>query len=176
MYSKHALGHFLYIRRSKASMYGFEAKLRTTQRFELHYDDTMKQLLLFTLLVLCSPALAQTPLAGRALHFQTIHARDTIDFIVADTLLNQKKPIFLFCQGSLPMPLFATFKDYGTILLGGGIDNFDLENIRKHYHLVVISMPKTPLIAPEAQLNDNFYFVPDKNKPNTFAPAYIQAD
>ncbi|MBN8684426.1 MAG: hypothetical protein J0L99_17385 [Chitinophagales bacterium] len=43
----------------------------------------MKQVLIFTLIVLCCPALAQTPLAGRALHFQTIHARDTIDFIVA---------------------------------------------------------------------------------------------
>lgn len=161
--------HSLYIRRSKASTYCFEAELRIT----LH---VMKQIPLFFLTLLCNLALAQRPLAGRALHFQTIHARDTIDFIVADTVLNQKKPIFLFCQGSLPMPLFAQFKDYGAIMLGGGIDNFDLSAIRKQYHLVLISMPKTPLVATEDHLNENFQFIPDKSKPNAFLKAYIEAD
>ncbi len=73
----------------------------------------------------------------------TINDKDVnIDFIVLDTKLETKKPIFLWCQGSLPYPLFVNSKDEGIWIMGGGITNFDLDKIKKHYHLVVISMPK----------------------------------
>jgi hypothetical protein len=44
---------------------------------------------------------------NEAIHFSLKQKNDTIDFIVVDTKIDVKKPIFLFCQGSLPMPLFV---------------------------------------------------------------------
>ncbi|PTT10259.1 hypothetical protein DBR27_06495, partial [Flavobacterium sp. HMWF030] len=63
---------------------------------------------------------------------------------VIDTVLKTKKPIFLFCQGSMPLPLFVKSKDEPMWMIGGGVANFNIEEIRKNYHLVVISMPKHP--------------------------------
>lgn len=95
--------------------------------------------------------------------------KDTIDFIIVDKVVNEKKPIFLWCQGSLPVPLYINFENYGLWLHGGGIANFDYEKIRKHYHLVVISMPKTPLIVNDSMLNDEKWYYgdsPNKNIPS----------
>jgi len=111
----------------------------------------------------------------QATHFQLKAPHDTIDFIVFDTVLSEKKPVFLFCQGSLPMPLF--FNIQGKIYMsGGGVSNFDLPEIQKNYHLVVISMPKTPVIVSEKNLNDQYCFVPDTSKPYVFQKDYVEAD
>ena len=85
--------------------------------------------------------------------FEIEYEKDTIDFIVVDTILNTKKPIFLWCQGSLPMPLFGEVENYGYYFFGGGITSFDYRKIVKNYHLIVISMPKTPLIVKKENLN-----------------------
>ncbi len=71
---------------------------------------------------------------NQAVHFQLKDKRGDIDFLVVDTVLNQKKPVLLYCQGSMPMPLFfADFGPHGIFLFGGGISNFDLPAIRKQY-------------------------------------------
>jgi hypothetical protein len=104
---------------------------------------------------------------GESTSFQIPNKNENIDFIVFDTKLESKKPVFLWCQGSLPYPLYVNSKE-GTWLIGGGITNFDVEKIKKYYHLVVISMPKTPLIAEENQLNDSYWYFgnsKDKNMP-----------
>lgn len=114
--------------------------------------------------------------AGQAVHFQLINKADTIDFVVMDTQLRVTKPVFLFCQGSLPMPLFVKFNQYGTQMVGGGMSNFKLSEIRKHYHVVVISMPKTPLVAPESSLNEQYCYVPDTSRKQVFSRAYVESD
>lgn len=114
--------------------------------------------------------------AGQAVHFQLINKADTIDFVVMDTQLRVAKPVFLFCQGSLPMPLFVKFNQYGTQMVGGGMSNFKLSEIRKHYHVVVISMPKTPLVAPESSLNEQYCYVPDTSRKQVFSRAYVESD
>lgn len=91
--------------------------------------------------------------------FNIKQENDTIDFIIADTVLNVQKPILLFCQGSLPVPLFVDVGNNKIIPLS--LSNFDLENIKKYYHLVVISMPKTPLIADIKSLSDQYYYLGD---------------
>lgn len=102
--------------------------------------------------------------------------KDTIDFIVLDTKLDEIKPVFLFCQGSLPLPLFVQ-PDSGPLwMIGGGVTNFDLNEIKKQYHLVVISMPKTPVIAAEKNVNKSYCYIPDSNKPDAFATDYVAAD
>ena len=40
---------------------------------------------------------------NQALQFSIKKEKDTINFILIDTKLDEIKPIFLFCQGSLPM-------------------------------------------------------------------------
>lgn len=108
-------------------------------------------------------------------HFQLPNRSENIDFIVVDSKLDTKKPIFLWCQGSLPYPLYVNSKD-GIWMIGGGITNFDVNEIKKHYHLVVISMPKTPVIAEENQINDSYwYFGTSKDKDEPMDD-FIRAD
>lgn len=109
-------------------------------------------------------------------HFQIKNANDLIDFIVVDTVLDEKKPIFLWCQGSLPQPLFGEMNERGYYFQGGGIANFNYQKIVEKYHLVVISMPKTPVVVSKENLNDRFLYVPDLSKPNDLSKEYIEAD
>lgn len=137
----------------------------------------MKYLSFVCFLCIAAQSFAQ-PLSvinHQATQFQLKAPHDTIDFIVFDTVLSEKKPVFLFCQGSLPVPLF--FDIQGKIYMsGGGVSNFDVREIQKHYHLVVISMPKTPVIVQEKNLNNQYCFVPDTSKPDVFLKEYVEAD
>lgn len=111
-----------------------------------------------------------------AIHFSLKKDKDVIDFIVIDTVLTTKKPIFLFCQGSLPLPLFVKSDHEPTWMIGGGVTNFDIEKIKKHYHLVVISMPKTPVIVDEKNLNKSYCYIPNPDKPEEFDREYELSD
>lgn len=111
-----------------------------------------------------------------AIHFQLEQENDSIDFIVVDTVLDSKKPVLLFCQGSMPIPLFIRIKKDYLFKFGGGISNFDQENIKKHYHLVVISMPKTPLYSEISHLNQSLCYIPDTSKKEDFRIDYLKAD
>ncbi|WP_337966939.1 hypothetical protein [uncultured Flavobacterium sp.] len=111
-----------------------------------------------------------------AIHFNVKINNDSIDFIVVDTVFTAKKPIFLFCQGSMPMPLFVKPKDEPMWIIGGGVTNFDIKEIKKHYHLVVISMPKTPVIVEEKNLNESYCYIPNPDKPKEFDVEYELSD
>ncbi len=137
----------------------------------------MKTLLpIFYLLALQTFAQSPTLVNRQALHFALTVPNDTIDFIVVDSTLSEKKPVLLWCQGSLPIPLFIQAPGYGAYLLGGGVGNFNLPEIRKQYHLVVISMPETPLIVDETHLDRSFCYLPDTSNPRQFSQAYLEAD
>ena len=43
--------------------------------------------------------------------FQIKDKNENIDFIIFDTKLDSKKPVFLWCQGSLPYPLYVDSKE-----------------------------------------------------------------
>src|SRR5690554_7531599 len=68
--------------------------------------------ILFTILIVIAfKAFGQTVIEGTSYsHFQIKSKKDTIDFVIADTNLNVTKPLLLFCQGSLPKPLFIDFR------------------------------------------------------------------
>jgi hypothetical protein len=123
-------------------------------------------------------AVGQNPdvINRQAVHFQLKSDKDTVDFIVIDTAVRQKRPVFLFCQGSLPIPLFVHTSLNGVFMIGGGVTNFDVEAIKEHYHLVIISMPKTPLIADEKNLNASYAFIPDSTRPQQPSVAFQRAD
>lgn len=113
---------------------------------------------------------------NKALKFSIEQEKDTIDFIIVDTLLEEWKPIFLWCQGSLPVPLFCEIENYGNYFFGGGVSNFNYLEIVKNYHLVIISMPKTPILAKKENLNNSYQYIPNSDEPRKFSNAYIKAD
>ena len=112
----------------------------------------------------------------KALRFSIPQETDTIEFIIVDTLLKDRKPIFLWCQGSLPIPLFGEIESHGYYFFGGGVPNFNYSEIVKRYHLVVISMPKTPVLAKKENLNSSFQYIPAPNEPRTFSIEFLKAD
>jgi pimeloyl-ACP methyl ester carboxylesterase len=113
---------------------------------------------------------------NEAIHFSLKQKKDTIDFILVDTKTDEKKPIFLFCQGSLPLPLFIKPEKEDMWMFGGGITNFDINEIKKHYHLIVISMPKTPVIVSEKNLNISYCYIPNSKEPDEFDQEYVKSD
>lgn len=108
--------------------------------------------------------------------FEISDKNDPIEFIVYDTKLEQKKPVFLWCQGSLPYPIYVNSKEEGLWIIGGGITNFDVENIVKNYHLVIISMPKTPLIADEKDINESYWYYGNSKNENQPTLEFQKAD
>ena len=112
---------------------------------------------------------------NKAIHFHLQEKNDTIDFIVVDTLLDKKKPIFLFCQGSLPHPLFFEIKNK-VFMYGGGISNFDIDTIKEHYHLIVISKPNTPIYADKKHLDNNYCYIPNPSNKNEYSEEYLKND
>lgn len=108
--------------------------------------------------------------------FKLLDKEDPIEFIVYDTQLNHKKPVFLWCQGSLPYPIYVNSKEEGLWIIGGGITNFDVENIVKNYHLVIISMPKTPLIADEKDINESYWYYGNSKNENQPTLEFQKAD
>lgn len=127
-------------------------------------------------LLLSANLSAQSLTNNLGLAFQLPGEDDPIDFVVVDTTLAKKKPILLFCQGSLPIPLFADIPGHGPYLIGGGLTALPVSEIREKYHLVVISMPHTPLIVPQAQLDASYCYIPDTTRPKEYAEAFLRAD
>jgi hypothetical protein len=118
---------------------------------------------------------AQTKVEGTSYtHFQLKTKKDTIDFVIADTNLNQVKPLLLFCQGSQPIPLFFDLDEQGIIPVP--LSNFDLDELNKHYHVAVISMPKTPLIVGRCNLNKQYAYVTDTIHPYSYSVEFLKAD
>lgn len=107
-------------------------------------------------------------------HFQIILKKDTINFVIADTNLTVKKPLLLFCQGSQPIPLFFDFKEEG--VFPSTLNNFDVDELNKLYHVAVISMPKTPLIVGKDYLNNQYNYITDTSKQYSYSLDYLKAD
>jgi len=107
-------------------------------------------------------------------HFQTTLKKDTIDFVVAETNFKLKKPVLLFCQGSQPVPLFFDFPDQGIIPVT--LNNFDVSEMKRNYHVVVISMPKTPVTVGWDHLNKQYNYVLDTASEYSYDPEFVKAD
>jgi dienelactone hydrolase len=100
-------------------------------------------------------------------HLQTVYKGDTVDILMQSKKgeENKIKPLFFFCQGSLPQPLIKTVDNniYGVF-------PFNTDSIISKYHLVIVSKPAIPLIVEATKLRDNFcYFDSLTNK---FPSAY----
>lgn len=81
-----------------------------------------------------------------AILFSIFNEKDSINFIVLTTNINEKKPIFLFCQEKNALPLFVEREKNDIFFYGAGIANFDYNEIKKRFHIVVVSKKNIPLI------------------------------
>lgn len=136
----------------------------------------MIQKILFSVLFIISfQTLGQSIVEGTSYtQFQIKSKKDTIDIVIADTSLNVAKPLLLFCQGSQPVPLFLDFGEQGIFPVP--LNNFDLEELNKYYHVAVISMPKTPIIAGLKNLNKQYNYVTDTANHRSYSTEYLKAD
>lgn len=97
-------------------------------------------------------------------------ANDTIQFIKIDADTTQRKPVLLFCQGSLPYPLIITTPDKAIIL---PVSSVDYSAIARHFHIIMIAMPHTPVVAPKETLSRDMY-VPDISRPDKLDERYME--
>lgn len=135
----------------------------------------MKFLIIFTALFISFGSKSQLKdTVGGYSHFELIQKKDTIDFIVADTSLTAVKPILLFCQGSQPIPLFIDFGEHRFAPVT--LNNFDVEEMKQKFHVVVISMPKTPIVVTPEHLNRSYNYVQDTSIEHSYSPEYLKAD
>ena len=122
----------------------------------------MKKLIFFTVLITVeSFGQIKTPKDFGFNHLQTIYQKDTIDILIKSKTgeENKPKPLFLFCQGSLPIPLII-YEDnevYGTF-------PFNPDILVNDYHLVIIGKPYVPLTSDRKKLSDNFMYKENSGK------------
>ena len=105
-------------------------------------------------------------------HLQIVYKGDIVDVLIKSKKGEEqkRKPLFLFCQGSLPIPLIINFDDNGK----KGIYPpfvFNPDSLSNGYHLAVISKPFVPLIADLKSLNADLTF---KDSTGKFPKKYIE--
>ncbi len=83
-------------------------------------------------------------------------SKDNINFIVSDTTFRRKKPVFIFCQGSLPYALF--YKEDSIHTWQQSIP-FNYKKYLTTYNFVVISKPGIPVFTNTAD-SEYFYIDP----------------
>jgi len=132
-------------------------------------QQTMKKLIYIFSLLTFSSVFGQTKTAQdfgfRHLVFK--YKTDNVEILIKSKKgeENTPKPLFFFCQGSLPIPLII-YQDkniYGTF-------PFNPDSLSSKYHLVIVSKPDIPLIADVATLKPNFTYV---DSTGNFPKAYI---
>ena len=92
-------------------------------------------------------------------HLQTIYKGDTVDILIKSKKGEEqiKKPLLLFCQGSLPIPLIIKYDENGK----KGIYNvfvFNTDSLINDYHLAIINKPFVPLLADKNSLSNDLTF------------------
>lgn len=98
-------------------------------------------------------------------HLQTTFKGDTVDILIKSKKGEEtkKKPLFLFCQGSLPIPLiivYDTSKDNGIY----SVFPFNADSLSEQYHLVIISKPYVPLMINQNLLNSDLTYTDNTGK------------
>ena len=81
-------------------------------------------------------------------HIQTVYKGDTVDVLIKSKKGEEqkRKPLFLFCQGSQPIPLIMTYKDQAGKTGIYNVFVFNPDSLSERYHLVMINKPYVPLI------------------------------
>jgi dienelactone hydrolase len=134
----------------------------------------MKTLILisFLLVTIISYGQNERPEDYGIRHLHTVYKGDTVDILIKSRKGEEqkRKPLFLFCQGSLPIPLIIKYDDNGK----KGIYPlfvFNPDSLSPEYHLAVISKPCVPLIADQKSLDTDLTY---KDSTGKFPGRYIE--
>jgi len=118
----------------------------------------MKQLASLLLLLSSSFAFSQapTPESLGFMHKKLVYRKDSVDVLIYSKKGEESKPkpLFFFCQGSMPQPLIK-YSDEGAY----GVFPFSPDELAENYHVVIAGKPGVPLAAHEDELASNFVYV-----------------
>ena len=121
----------------------------------------MKNFLLISFLVIGLVAFGQNnrPEDFGFRHLQTVYEGDTVDILIKSKKGEEfkRKPLLLFCQGSLPIPLIIKYDENGK----QGIYNvfvFSPDSLSNEYHLAIIGKPYIPLMVDQKSLRRDLTF------------------
>ncbi|OON68456.1 alpha/beta hydrolase family protein [Hymenobacter sp. CRA2] len=101
---------------------------------------------------------AKTPADYGYRHLRVPYGRDTVEVLILSKPGEEqrRKPLLLFVQGSLPVPLIKVHEKGAYPLFP-----FKGSRLAEAYHLAIISKPGIPLVTPVGALQPNFsYFDP----------------
>jgi hypothetical protein len=86
---------------------------------------------------------------------------DNVDILVKSKKGEEElpKPLFFFCQGSLPIPLIKYNENEVY-----GIFPFNTDSLLGKYHILIVSKPYIPLIADTKSLSPSFNFIDSSGK------------
>ena len=88
-------------------------------------------------------------------HLQFDYKSDKVDILIKSKKgeENLRKPLFFFCQGSLPRPLIM-IDETGPY----GVFPFNPDSLSNKFHLVIVSKPFIPVICNAKNLDNNFNY------------------
>lgn len=105
-------------------------------------------------------------------HLTMVYQGDTVNILVKSRKgeENQRKPLFFFCQGSLPVPLIVTYEpDQPKNVYG--VFPFNTDSLTVSYHLVIVGKPAVPVITAEKSLGKDLNYFDNTGK---FPSGYIE--
>jgi dienelactone hydrolase len=110
----------------------------------------------FLLIVISAFGQVITPEDFGFRHIVYKYKNDNVDILIFSKKgeYDIKKPLFFFCQGSLPTPLIA-FDENGAY----GTFPFIPYNLSEKYHLVIVSKPYIPVVVNVSALQSNFAYI-----------------
>lgn len=101
-------------------------------------------------------------------HLELTYKSELVDVIVASKKGEEEKPkpLFIFCQGSLPVPAIVYDETGATSPFP-----FSSDLISEKFHLIYISKPGIPVIAKASDLNPDYTYA---DSSGTFPKYYLQ--
>jgi hypothetical protein len=99
-------------------------------------------------------------------HLQMVYQGDTVDILVKSKRSEETKPkpLFLFCQGSLPQPLIK-YDEAGPF----GVFTFNPDSLTSTFHVAIIGKPGVPVIAHINALAESYTYM---DSTGGYPPAY----
>lgn len=123
----------------------------------------MNKIMIILLLLLTTSAFGQnkTPQEFGYRHIVLKFKTDNVDILIKSNKgeENVQKPLFFFCQGSLPQPLIKYHADNVY-----GVFPFEADSLSKKYHLIIVSKPYIPVVVDYKTLSTSFNYVDSSGK------------
>lgn len=105
-------------------------------------------------------------------YIKTTYQNDPVDILVKSRKGEESipKPLLLFCQGSLPVPLMINYKSDGRQGIYA-VFPFRADSLARDYHLVIIGKPYIPLMVRDTALSGDMVY---RDKSGGFPQKYIE--